>query len=81
LQRVSQLAETWDLLSYITKEKETDDGNAMNPDLNERQYSKAYFDVDQASVEAKDLRRTVRTGALSFLEDQYVQHLELPASF
>lgn len=70
--RITQLADTWRLLGHLVRERDVVNGEFRRDVVSQRQYANVYLSPDQDSGDAKELRRMVTSGALQFLEEQYV---------
>jgi nuclear pore complex protein Nup93 len=75
--RTTQLADTWRLLGHLVRERDVVNGEFRRDVVSERQYANVYLSPDQDSGDAKELRRMVTSGALQFLEEQYVPSASL----
>lgn len=76
------LYDCWRALSHIVGEGDATEGEFKGISLRERQYAPAYLEVEHGSDDAwlgregRELRNTLVSGALSFLEQHFTTHVE-----
>lgn len=67
---MAQLADTWRLLGHLVGEHDVVNGEFQQEAVMERQYASAYLSADQESSGPRDLRKSLASASLRFLEEQ-----------